>query len=97
MRPLPGDTQGKPTPLTPADSCGPAFPDHRAVIREDAARFRLLPPRERWRELFALRAWAHRLPASGPRSRMMRDVEAEAEARWQAIQRELFARHGGAD
>lgn len=69
----------------------------RAVIREDAERFRRLPPRQRWQELFALRAWANRLAASPPQGRRIRELESEAETRWQAIQRELFARHGRAD
>ncbi len=86
-----------PSPPASDDDRGPAFPDHRAVIREDAERFRRLPPRQRWQELFALRAWANRLAASTPQGRRTRELESEAEARWQAIQRELFARHGGAD
>lgn len=53
--------------------------------------------RQRRQELFALRAWANRLPASTPQGHRTRELESEAEARWQAIQRELFARHGGAD
>lgn len=71
------------------------FPDHRAVIAEDARRFRSLAPRERWRELFALRQWGARLSGSPSRDAAIRNADADAEAEWQHIQRELFARHGG--
>lgn len=74
---------------------GPVFPDHREVIAADARRFRSLAPQERWAELFALRAWGNRLTAASPRAESIRALEAEAEAAWQAVQRELFARHGG--
>jgi hypothetical protein len=86
-----------PSPPASDDESGPAFPDHRAVIRADAERFRRLPPRQRWRELFALRTWADRFAPSTPQGRRIRELESEAEARWQAIQRELFARHARAD
>ena len=72
---------------------GILFPDHRAVIAEDARRFRSLTPQERWRELFALRGWGYRLTAASPRGAAIRHLEADAESAWQAIQRELFARH----
>jgi hypothetical protein len=71
------------------------FPDHRSVIVEDATRFRKLPPRERWQELFALREWGSRLTQSLPRAGAIRSVDNDAEAAWQSIQRELFLRHGG--
>lgn len=78
----------------PRDSGAPhvRFPDHRAVIAADARRFRSLAPRERWRELFALRQWAARLTGSPPRDAVT--ARADAEAVWRDIQRELFARHG---
>ncbi|MFM7077248.1 MAG: hypothetical protein ACKO3G_14480 [Planctomycetaceae bacterium] len=78
-----------------ADGPRMAFPDHRAVIAEDARRFRQLTPRERWQEIFVLRAWGSRLADSTPRRAAIGRSEAEAEERWQAIQRELFARHAG--
>lgn len=78
-----------------ATAHGPVFPDHREVIAADARRFRSLAPRDRWAELFAIRAWGYRLTAASPRGEAIRALEAEAEAAWQAIQRELFARHGG--
>ena len=77
------------------DDVGIAFPDHRAVIAEDARRFRSLPPQERWRELFSLRGWGSRLTAASSRGAAIKHLEADAESAWQAIQRELFARHGG--
>lgn len=77
-----------------ADAHGPVFPDHRAVIAADARRFRSLPPRERWAELFTLHVWGNRLTVASPRAESIRALEAEAEAAWQAVQRELFARHG---
>jgi hypothetical protein len=78
----------------PATVNGPVFPDHREVIAADARRFRSLPPHERWGQLFALRAWGHRLTAAAPNKDSIRALEAAAEAAWQAVQRELFARHG---
>lgn len=77
------------------DAPSPVFPDHRAVIAADARRFRSLAPHERWRELFALRAWGDRLTKTSSRSESIRSLGDDAEAAWQAVQRELFARHGG--
>lgn len=74
---------------------GITFPDHREQIAEDARRFRSLPPPERWRELFALRRWGSGLTVASSREAAIRRLEADAESAWQAIQRELFARHGG--
>lgn len=74
---------------------GLSFPDHRAVIAEDARRFRSLTPGARWREIFALRDWGARLADSPPRAASIRRLDSDAETEWQAIQRELFARHGG--
>ena len=65
------------------------FPDARAVVAADATRYQALPPRERWQRLFALRAWGKRQSDSRPVARR----DSAAEARWQEIQRELFARH----
>ena len=64
------------------------------MIIADATRFRELPPRERWQELFALREWGSRLTKSLPRAEVIRGVENDAEAAWQSIQRELFLRNG---
>ena len=66
------------------------FPDGRAVVAADAKRYQSLPPLERWRRLFALRAWGTRQAASRRGSRS----NAVAEIRWQEIQKALFARHG---
>lgn len=77
-----------------AEAPVPVFPDHRAVIASDARRFRGLSPHERWRELFSLRAWGKRLTESSSRGESIRTLDDEAEAVWQAVQRELFARHG---
>lgn len=79
----------------PAGGIAITFPDHRGVIAEDARRFRNLPPQERWRELFALRRWGSGLTVASSRGAAIRRLEADAESAWQAIQRELFARHGG--
>jgi len=65
------------------------FPDARAVVASDATRYQALPPRERWRRLFALRAWGMRQSVSRP----VAPRESAAEVRWQEIQRELFTRH----
>jgi hypothetical protein len=54
-----------------------------------------LPAAERWREIFALRHWAARLARSSSRGAAIRRLEDLEEARWQAIQKDLFARHGG--
>jgi hypothetical protein len=78
-----------------ADVDGLSFPDHRAVIAEDARRFRSLTPGARWKEIFALRGWGARLADSPSRVASIRKVDSDAETEWQAIQRELFARHGG--
>jgi len=74
---------------------GIVFPDHRDVIADDVRRFRRLSPLERWREIFALRQWGDRLAARPSRGASIRQLQADDEARWQAIQRDLFARHGG--
>jgi hypothetical protein len=70
------------------------FPDPRDVIAADAIRFRKLSPTDRWRELFAMRTWGTKLAESSARRESIRKLEAAEEERWQAIQRELFARHG---
>lgn len=69
------------------------FPDPRAVIADDARRFRRLPDSERWQELFALHAWGNKqVVASGRRNETDRLWE-EEENRWRQIQAELFSRH----
>lgn len=65
------------------------FPDPAVVVAADAARYRALPPIERWRRLFALRAWGTRQS----RARSAAEREPAAEIRWREIQKELFARH----
>jgi hypothetical protein len=70
------------------------FPDHRAVIAEEARRFRSLTPRARWLEIFALRGWGARLADAPSRAASIRALDADAETAWQAIQRELFTRRG---
>jgi hypothetical protein len=82
-----------PTPSRPADG-SVVFPDHRDLIAADARRFRALPAAERWREIFALRHWAARLARSSSRGDTIGRLEDLEEARWQAIQRNLFTRHG---
>ena len=74
---------------------GIVFPDYRDVIADELQRFRRLSPLERWREIFALRQWGHRLAATTARRASIRQLQADDEARWQAIQKDLFARHGG--
>jgi hypothetical protein len=74
---------------TPQHPIEIAFPDPTAVIAADAVRYQALPPKERWRKLFSLRAWGTR--QAGARAASQRQTAAEA--RWQEIQRELFARH----
>ena len=64
------------------------------MIIADATRFRELPPRERWLELFALREWGSRLTKSLPQAGAIRSVDKDPEAAWQSIQRELFLRNG---
>jgi hypothetical protein len=83
-----------PTPSRPAD-VGPVFPSPRDVIAADARRFRALEAAERWREIFALRTWAVRLAQASARRDMIRGLEADEETRWQTIQKDLFAHHGG--
>lgn len=65
------------------------FPDSAAVVAADAARFRALPPIERWRRLFALRRWGTRQTMAHP----VGEREPATEIRWREIQKELFARH----
>ncbi|MFM8291489.1 MAG: hypothetical protein ACKOC4_07295 [Planctomycetia bacterium] len=69
------------------------FPRQRHVIAADARRFRALAAADRWREIFALRNWAARLGQASQRSEAIRRLEADEEARWQAIQKDLFAHH----
>jgi hypothetical protein len=83
-----------PAPFRPADS-SLVFPDQRDVIAADARRFQALPAAERRREIFALRHWAARLARSSSRGDAIRRLEDLEEARWQAMQKDLFARHGG--
>ena len=83
-----------PAPFLPADS-SLVFPDQRDVIAADARRFQALPAAERWREIFALRHWAARLARSSSRGDAIRRLEDLEETRWQAIQKDLLARHGG--
>lgn len=65
------------------------FPDVRAIVAADAKRYQSLPSVERWRRLFALRAWGTRQGASRPGSH----PDTAAEVRWQEIQKDLFAHH----
>lgn len=77
---------------TPAGSA--VFPDVRAVIAADAARFRSLPAAERWRELFAVRRWGDRQARDPARRETVERLWAAEEDRWRRIQAELIARHG---
>ena len=83
-----------PAPFLPAEN-SVVFPDQRDVIAADARWFQALPAAERWREIFALRHWATRLARSSSRGDTIRRLEDLEETRWQAIQKDLFARHGG--
>ena len=83
-----------PAPSRPADEIL-VFPRQRSVIAADARRFRTLAAADRWREIFALRNWAARLGQTSQRGEAIRQLEADEEARWQAIQKDLFAHHGG--
>lgn len=74
---------------------GPVFPNQRDVIAAEARRFRGLPAADRWREIFALRNWATRLAQASSRGDTIRRLQADEELRWQAIQTDLFAHHGG--
>ena len=65
------------------------FADSAAMLAADAARYRALPPIDRWRRLFALRAWG----AWQTQARLAAEREPAAEIRWREIQQELFARH----
>jgi len=70
------------------------FPHPADVIAEEAKRFRALPPAEQARELIELAAFGRRQLAASPRrDAVLAQIEA-AEAEWQRIHRELFARHG---
>jgi hypothetical protein len=73
----------------------PVFPNHRDVIAEDARRFRSLDAADRWREIFALRNWGTQITQGSSRGDSIRRLEADQESRWQAIQKELLAHHGG--
>jgi hypothetical protein len=83
-----------PVPSRPADEIL-VFPSQRDVITADVRRFRALAVADRWREIFALRNWAARLGQASQRGEAIRRLEADEEARWQAIQKDLFAHHGG--
>jgi hypothetical protein len=72
-----------------------ATPSRVHLIAADARRFQALPAAERWREIFALRHWAARLARSSSCGDAIRRLEDLEETRWQAIQKDLFARHGG--
>lgn len=72
---------------------GLVFPSQRHVIAAAARRFRTLPAADRWREIFALRNWAAQLGQASQRGEAIRRLEADEEARWQAIQKDLFAHH----
>jgi len=76
-------------PSSPRSPLTILFPDSAAVVAADAARFRALPPIERWRRLFALRRWGARQTMARPVS----EREPATEIRWREIQKELFARH----
>lgn len=82
-------------PPSPLPAAGPVFPNHRDVIAADARRFRMLDAADRWRAIFALRNWGAELAQEGCRGDSIRRLEAEHEARWQAIQKDLLAHHGG--
>jgi hypothetical protein len=69
------------------------FPDPRAVIAEDAKRFRRLSDSERWQELFALHAWGTKQAAASGRRNETDRLWADEENRWRRIQAELFSRH----
>lgn len=80
------------TPSRPADD-SLVFPSQHDVIAADARRFRGLAAADRWREIFALRNWVARLGQASQRAEAIRRLEADEEARWQAIQKDLFAHH----
>jgi hypothetical protein len=83
-------------PVTPADALAAvAFPDPRAVVADDARRFRRLSARARWHELFALHAWGLRQAAVSPRRDEIARLWEDEERRWRLIQTQLFAHHGG--
>ena len=69
------------------------FPSQRTVIAADARRFRTLAAADRWREIFVLANWSARLGQASQRGEEIRRLEADEEARWQAIQKDLFAHH----
>jgi len=71
------------------------FPNHRDVIAEDARRFRGIDAADRWREIFALRNWGARITQGSARGDSIRRLEADQESQWQAIQKDLLARHDG--
>lgn len=80
-------------PCDPAASVGLVFPDPRDVVAADARRFRALPPRERWREIFALRAYGARQTWASPRRAAIEQLEEAEEARGRAVLRELIEHH----
>lgn len=69
------------------------FPDTAAVIAAESRRYQRLPPADRWRELFALRSFGTRLLESPAQRARIEKPQADEEARWQAIQRDLFERY----
>jgi hypothetical protein len=45
-------------------------------------------------EIFSLRGWGIRLADAPSKAASIKALDDDAETAWQAIQRELFARHG---
>jgi hypothetical protein len=80
-------------PQPPTPPTGLEFPDPRAVIAADAARYRSLPAAERWRELFAIRRWGDRQARDPRRRATVERLWEEEESRWRRIHQALIARH----
>jgi hypothetical protein len=70
------------------------FPDPLAQAARVAAEFQRLSPDERWREIASLMEFGHTMTQTSERRAWIEARQAQQEAQWQQIQRELIARHG---
>lgn len=70
------------------------FPDRHEEARKRAEEFRRLSPEERLRAMLDTIESGLVLIRSSPHRAAIERITAEREREWQAIQREIFQRHG---